>query len=286
MSKFKAFHVRETGASHLKNGKSCQDYAVSSDGREFAVALVCDGHGGDKYFRSERGSRIAGEQTMEAICEFMRNRFRKSQGGIKVVDTLLANPENFMRQLAANIIFRWREAIVSDYNNEPFSEQEMDILTDKERTALLLDDGWVTAYGTTLIAAVRAKTFWFGLHIGDGKCVTVSHKGEFLQPIPWDDKCFLNVTTSLCDTEALSRFRYFFASENLPDAIFLGTDGVDDTFGTDDSLHNFYKTVLKLFEENGMGKGKEELQAYLPKLSAKGSQDDISIAGILAINGI
>lgn len=30
-----------------------------------------------------------------------------------------------------------------------------------------------------------------------------------------------------------------------------------------------------------MEKGKEELQNYLPNLSAKGSQDDISIGGIL-----
>lgn len=56
---------------------------------------------------------------------------------------------------------------------------------------------------------------------------------------------------------------------------------MDDTFGTDEALHDFYQSVLQLFHEKGLEKGKEELKAYLPNLSAKGSQDDISIAGIM-----
>lgn len=283
MPEFKAFHVCEIGASHIKEEKPCQDFSLSDVGRGYAVAIVCDGHGGNKYFRSDRGSRMAAEQTMLAIQEFMKSRYVKNQNGGKVIDTLLTNPEAYLNQLAANIIYRWRECLTEDFATEPFSEKEKAILTSKELAALQEEGGWVTAYGTTLIAAVRAKKFWFGLHIGDGKCVAVNNEGEYSQPIPWDDKCFLNVTTSLCDVQALSRFRTFFSKENLPTVLFVGSDGVDDTFGTDEALNDFYRTVLKLFTENGMEKGKEELQNYLPNLSAKGSQDDISIAGILVI---
>ncbi|NEW84505.1 MAG: protein phosphatase 2C domain-containing protein [Mariniphaga sp.] len=283
MSKFDAFHLSEIGASHIKEEKPCQDFSLSSDGREYAIAIVCDGHGGNKYFRSDRGSRLAAEQTEAAILQFMKSRFAKNQHGGKVLDTLFANPETFMNQLAANIIFRWRECLATDYALEPFTEQELAILSPKELAAMQQNDGWVTAYGSTLIATVRAKNFWFGLHIGDGKCVVVRDNGEYSQPIPWDEKCFLNVTTSLCDDHALSRFRFCFEKENLPKAIFIGSDGVDDTFGTDEALHGFYQTVMKLFAENGIQKGVEELQAYLPNLSAKGSQDDISIAGIIVI---
>ena len=296
MSKFEVFNVKEIGASHIKEGKPCQDFVLSSTGKEYAVAIVCDGHGGNKYFRSDRGSRMAAEQAMEAIHEFMKSRFSKNPKGEKILDNLLTRPDTFMTQLAANIIYRWRESIAKDFTNEAFSETETAILTPKELAAIQQEDGWVTAYGTTLIAVVRAKMFWFGLHIGDGKCVVVSKNGEYSQPIPWDEKCFLNQTTSLCDSQALSKFRWFpfenetqpaamfpFNNENLPVAIYLGSDGVDDTFGTDEGLYNFYKTVLQLFKEKGMEKGKEELQNYLPTLSAKGSQDDISIAGILAL---
>ena len=103
-------------------------------------------------------------------------------------------------------------------------------------SAKLLEEGWISAYRTTLIAAVQAKNFWFGLHIGDGKCVTVNPAGEYTQPIPWDEKCFLNQTTSLCDEQALHSFRYYFGKVDLPLAIFIATDGVDDTFGTDEAL--------------------------------------------------
>jgi hypothetical protein len=283
MPKFKAFHVTEIGASHVKDGKPCQDYSFSSEGKEYAVAIVCDGHGGNKYFRSDRGSCIATEQAHGAISQFMKSRFAKNQQGGTTVDTFLANPNTFMTQLAANIIYRWREAIAADFDNEPFTGPEKAILTDKELAAYNQPEGWVSAYGTTLIAVVRAKDFWFGLQIGDGKCVTVDKNGVFSQPIPWDEKCFLNMTTSLCDIQALAHFRYFFDKENLPVAIFTGSDGVDDTFGTEEALHGFYQTLIKLFAEKGLEAGVKELQDYLPNLSAKGSRDDISIAGILVL---
>ena len=281
MSKFEVFQVSETGASHVKDGKPCQDFALTSVGKEYAVAIVCDGHGGNKYFRSDSGSRLAAEQALAAIHEFMKSRFIKNPQGEKIIDTLLAQPEKFMNQLAANIIFKWREAVAEDLAVNPFTEKEKTIFSPAEVIDLEKYDGWIKAYGTTLIAVVRTKKFWFGLHIGDGKCVAVSESGEYFQPIPWDDKCFLNQTTSLCDSQALSHFRYYFDDKNLPVAIFAGTDGVDDTFGTDEGLHNFYKTVLQLLTEKGIRIGEKELQNYLPSLSAKGSQDDISIAGIL-----
>jgi serine/threonine protein phosphatase PrpC len=209
-----------------------------------------------------------------------------------LIDALFTNPDKFMQQLAANIIYRWREQIAEDYQREPFSETELALLSPKELAASQKEDGWVSAYGTTLIAAVRTSNFWFGLHIGDGKCVTVNTDGTTSQPIPWDEKCFLNVTTSLSDAQALSSFRWVFEQnnkssylssfqKNLPKAIFVGTDGVDDTFGNDEALESFYKTVVQLFNEKEFDEAKAELKTYLPKLSEKGSRDDVSIAGIL-----
>lgn len=281
MSKFKAFNLTEIGASHIKEEKVCQDDSLSFEDKGYAVAIVCDGHGSNKYFRSDRGSRMASEVTMSAIQELMKSRTIKNEQGSKLIDALFANSDKFMQQLAANIIYRWREQIAEDYQREPFSESELALLSPKELAASQKEDGWVSAYGTTLIAAVRASNFWFGLHIGDGKCVTVNADGTTAQPIPWDEKCFLNVTTSLSDAQALSSFRSVFSTKNLPTAIFVGTDGVDDTFGNDEALESFYKTVVQLFNEKDFDEAKAELKTYLPKLSEKGSRDDVSIAGIL-----
>lgn len=70
-----------------------------------------------------------------------------------------------------------------------------------------------SAYGATLIGVVVTKDFWFGVHIGDGKCVVFDKAGVDSEPIPWDEQCFLNITTSICDSNAGSEFRYFFSRE-------------------------------------------------------------------------
>jgi len=278
MGEFKAFDVRSIGASHIKTGKSCQDYSFSSYGEKYAVAIVCDGHGGDKYIRSEIGSKLATDICSEAIKSLFGKRIDNQTAMAK----FQPNAKGTLQQLASFIIFKWREAIGKDFADHPFNVAEFEHLSDKDKAALSSSDGWVSAYGTTLIAIVRTSDFWFGLHIGDGKCVVVSEKDEYLQPIPWDDKCFLNATTSLCDEKALERFRFFFSTENLPKAIFVASDGVDDTFGTDEALHGFYKSVMQLFMEKPFNEAKSELQTFLPVLSAKGSQDDISIAAIIS----
>lgn len=122
-----------------------------------------------------------------------------------------------------------------------------------------------------------------GIQIGDGRCVVVSPEGEFRQVVPVDSKCFLNATTSMCDSDAIQSF-YLFFSENLPVAVFVGSDGVEDSFQNDDQLHNLYKTIIYSFTENELEKAKEELYNYLLGLSEKGSGDDISISGILNIS--
>jgi len=277
MGEFKAFDVRSIGASHIKSGKSCQDYSFSSYGDKFAMAIVCDGHGGDKYVRSEIGSKRATDICSEAI----KSLFGKRINNQTAIAKFQPNAEATLQQLASFIIFKWREAVETDFTSHPFTVEEFEHLSDKDKTSLSSPDGWVSAYGTTLIATVRTSEFWFGLHIGDGKCVVVSETDDYLQPIPWDDKCFLNATTSLCDEKALERFRVFFSTEKLPKAIFVASDGVDDTFGTDEALHGFYKSVMQLFKEKPFDEAKTELQSFLPGLSAKGSQDDISIAGII-----
>lgn len=272
MSGFYAFHETAIGESHVKVEKICQDASLSFEGEEYAVAIVCDGHGGWRYFRSDRGARIAVEESMNAIHELLEKRTLKDPN---------ADSGIILKQLAATIISRWRERIALDYRADPFSEEEKKILSLTDISTYEKNEGWVSAYGTTLIAVVRAVDFWFGLHIGDGKCVTISPEGECAQPIPWDERCFLNFTTSLCEIDALSRFRYVFQKENLPKAIFLGTDGTDGSFNNDEALNEFYLIILKLFEEEGIEHVKNKLHFFLPKLSDKGNGDDVSIAGII-----
>lgn len=266
----KSFNISAQGASHIKKNKECQDASDSYFDEKMAVAIVCDGHGGDDYMRSAAGSTLAAAVAKKNIVNFL-NEITKEQ--------FFSNPEKNMKNLEASIINGWNEAIYMHFNQTPFTEAELSGISEKARKRYTQDGRIESAYGTTLIAVAMTNEFWFGIHIGDGKCVAVNPEGKFVQPIPWDSKCFLNATTSICDSDALERFRHFY-SEKLPAAVFVGSDGIDDCFSNNEQLHNLYKTILYSFGTSEFEEAKDGLKDYLPRLSAKGSGDDVSIAAM------
>ena len=141
------------------------------------------------------------------------------------------------------------------------------------------------AYGATLIAAAVTRDYWFGIQIGDGKCAAFDEAGSCTQPIPWDEKCFLNKTTSICGSDALRDFRHFY-SEKIPTAVFMGSDGIDDSFKNEEDMYDFYKTILYAFSISDYTQAVDELKAYLPRLSKEGSADDVSIAAWMDMDAL
>lgn len=272
----KSFNLSVQGASHIRKNKECQDASVSYWDENYAIAVVCDGHGGDDYVRSAYGSQFGVKVAETNIKNFINNIS---------TDELNKNSKMLIKQLEASIINDWNEAIYKHYEENPFTEKELSLISEKAKRKYLDDKRIESAYGTTMIAVAVTKKFWIGIQIGDGKCVAVNPQGKFLQPIPWDNKCFLNATTSICDSHALDNFRYFY-SEKLPIAVFVGTDGIDDSFKNNEQLNNLYKTVLYSFMTMDFDKTIEDLEDYLPRLSAKGSGDDVSISAVIDFDKI
>jgi hypothetical protein len=278
------------GASHIKHNKVCQDFGGHYRCDDFAVAVVCDGHGGDAYFRSDRGSKWGVEIAIDSIKEFMNSKkeFLKKLSGSGNQEAQSQTAAKAMEQLVGNIISRWSDAVSQDFRQNPFTSEELNGLSDKykQRYAGEDDSEKISAYGSTLIAVVYAPEFWFGIRNGDGRCVSVSADGSICDPIPWNEKCFLNRTTSLCDEKAFENFRHCFSTGNFPVAIYVGTDGIDDSFGADERLFGFYKRLTETFYQSGFEGGKQELKEYLPKLTTQGSGDDVSISGIVDLERI
>jgi len=50
----KCFNHSCQGESHKASDKECQDYSLTwqNEDKSITIAVVCDGHGGDSYFRS------------------------------------------------------------------------------------------------------------------------------------------------------------------------------------------------------------------------------------------
>lgn len=253
------------GASHIKNNICCQDSSGFFSSDRYAIAIVADGHGSSKHFRSERGSLYAVEASKNAIGELMTLGDR----------TLIKNKDEVLKQIIKHIIFLWNNKVEEDYSQHPFTDEELGILSDSEKDSVARD--YVKAYGTTLLLTVLTDKYTFGLQIGDGECIIINSEGNVIKPIPEDERLVFNVTTSLCGKTAAQDFRFFWI-DTPSKAGFLTTDGVRNSFANEDYFVTFAKTVLDDFSENETKESLAELEAFLSKLSMDGSSDDMSIA--------
>lgn len=273
MKNYKSFNLTVRGANHQKNGILCQDASFSLNKSHYTIAAVCDGHGGSDYCRSHIGAYMAKEAAAKCITD---NELIERLKSVKT-----EKEENRMIfQLEKSIISKWNDMIFEHFMKNPFTDAELENVSD-DMAELYRQGNYVEmAYGTTLIAMIVTEQYWLCLHIGDGKCIVFDEKNGFSQPVPWDERCFLNTTTSLCDIDALSCFRHYF-SRNLPSALFIACDGVDNSFADDASLNGFYGLIADSFRIMPFENAVCELAEYLPVLSENGSGDDISIAGII-----
>lgn len=273
---FKAFHMSERGESHLHDGRVCQDSSASFSDECGTVTVVSDGHGGCDYVRSQIGSAMACEAAVKNIRRLFENISPEA---------FLAEPDMMLIQLEAAIINDWNESVRSHYEANPFTEEELDCVSEKAGASYRSGHRIERAYGATLIAAAMTRDYWFGIQIGDGKCAAFDEAGICTQPIPWDEKCFLNKTTSICGSDALRDFRHFY-SEKIPTAVFMGSDGIDDSFKNEEDMYDFYKTILYAFSISDYTQAVDELKAYLPRLSKEGSADDVSIAAWMDMDAL
>lgn len=284
------------GESHILVDKVCQDYALDESKKGVSIAIVCDGHGGERYFRSDVGAKLAAELTLKQIKALLKDfgplaKVLEASAFTQVEAlTTQRTKGNFdketsvdkaFRQLFKSIIACWHMAIEDHAANNPLTEQE--ITTVPEKYTSVFQDNLEKTYGCTLLAVVATQKYWFAFHLGDGKCIAFDIDGDWMEPIPWDDNCFLNKTTSLCDSDAIDEFRYCYGGrETRPAAIFLGSDGIDDSFGETDNMVNFYVQIAKLLGtgKDGLDNALTSLKEDLPKLSKIGSKDDMSVAAV------
>ena len=71
------FNITSSGYSHIKADKVCQDHSSSYSDGERIIITACDGHGGDVYIRSHRGSKFASLATLKAMLDAESLSFRK-----------------------------------------------------------------------------------------------------------------------------------------------------------------------------------------------------------------
>lgn len=262
---FKGYALSVKGASHEEVGEGCQDSARVYIAERLAVAAVADGHGSEKHFRSASGSEMATRVAIRSICDFSERN-----NGLDGI--FLNNPGNAARRIAANIICGWNSEIAAHIGLLPLNERERAIC---EKYGGIANE---VMYGATLIVAGITENGCFGLQIGDGSFCALDKTEdgeEMIFPMPEDAKLVGNLTTSLCDSDAIGNFRYFYRAGGFS-GVMLSSDGLINSFVNERDFLKFGRRVLAAVNDGATS----HLGEHLKTRSRCGSRDDISVSAV------
>lgn len=267
------------GFSHIRKDIPCEDFGKKQETDFCQIFALGDGHGDTNCPRSKIGSQYICEITIQEL-----ERFASDLTVQNWVQKLFSKPdaEQLMNQLITSIFGKWICAVNDEYEQNPLTEKEIigaAEYSEKYKQGHRLEH----IYGTTLIAGLLTKDYLLLLQQGDGRCVVFNHDGSVSQPIPWDDRCFANVTTSVCDVDAVASCRYHVInlSENPIIACVAGSDGVEDSFNSMDKMYVYYRNLLEFACNNDVETLEQHLADDLPVVSENGSGDDITICGVI-----
>jgi hypothetical protein len=275
------------GASHLRAGIPNQDallYVRQSSVRLPVIVSLSDGHGSNKCFRSDRGSRFAVRTGTDLLDELIKGRhaaLRPSEIESRVRESL---PAEFIK--------RWRAAVEADLKREPFRDEELARMVEKdgERARRLIEANPYLAYGATSLSFLLTPTYALYLQLGDGEMLTVSEQGEIGLPLVGDARLLANETTSLCLENAAGDFRFAVHPHDegeLPALILMTTDGYYNSFSTIEGFHQVGSDLLQMLREgNGFDTVNRGLKGWLEEATAAGSGDDCTLAIICRMDAL
>ncbi|MFP3041407.1 protein phosphatase 2C domain-containing protein [Treponema primitia] len=293
MNNYRSFSITAKGRDHVKVGKECQDYSDHYEDDSISLSLVADGHGDDNCFRSGRGAAFAVKCAKKGIFEFVRdiNKYIKNNSDKNL--TRFELEKLLKERLVASVCRSWHVKVIDDIEKHPLTNIELAKTDEKYLARYSAGEKLHHIYGTTLLAAVVTQNYWFGFHIGDGRWTALYKGGEFDQPVPWDDRCYLNVTTSLSDEDAAETARVVFWLNNEkkpPAVIFLCSDGVDDNYPVNENdkhlFRKVYRKIALCFSKDGFDSTCKQLEELVNLCAAKWKGDDTSIAGIVDLETI
>ena len=318
MKGYKSFSVTVRGGDYIKSDLDCQNASDhdNDDDANVYIAVVADGHGDSSCFRSNKGAEFAVECAKEGIKLFVKDSSKLFESTDLNNDSTPEAPseDEFLKRIREKLIkqmvLSWNIKVEEHHAKNPFLDKELENIKEKYRIRFKEKEGINKAYGTTLIATAITPRYWFAFHIGDGRFSVLYPKGTGDQPVFWDERCFLNIVTSICDDDVLEReqinpktgkmepvgvrcYLSFINKDNPPPiAFFLCTDGIDDNYpvgNNETHLYRLYRTIAVGFAEKGYESNCGEdgksgsLKRLAERFATEGKGDDTSIAGIVNI---
>ena len=261
MNQIKTFCTTQIGFSHLHSKKRCQDHSSSYSAPERDIITACDGHGGDIYVRSHRGSRFASIAVTRVLLSLTPSDLRC---------------DDILDHIRLNTLCNWNELVNRDIARFKLRKYETDELD--EQQLKLLKETPVKAYGSTLSGAAVIGGKIVCVSIGDGG-VFAFKNGELFEVFDNSDEPMGNVTHSLCSEDSFEHIRAKILDLNSVDGVLLCTDGVLNPYRT---LENFNNAFVKPTVRHLICKQDRQVSDFIELLGRKsGVGDDVSLAVML-----
>ncbi|MBE6577805.1 MAG: protein phosphatase 2C domain-containing protein [Ruminococcaceae bacterium] len=259
------FNVTSIGYSHIKSGKPCQDFSASYSDGERNIVTACDGHGGEVYIRSHKGSKFASLAILRAMLATESLSFRKYTA------------EDIEHNLKLNILCEWNRLVREDLAEHPIRKSEVAHLTYTQIKSIKQNPA--KAYGTTLSGAMLFGNRLICVGLGDGGCFLVKN-GELYPAFPEDeDEPVANVTYSLCGEKAFEHMNARIFDMRTLDGVLICTDGI---LGPYQSTENFKRSFVRPVVRRVLDGKTNEVKNFVCDLGLRsGIGDDVSLAMIL-----
>ena len=279
MKEWLTFHKTVRGSSHTKKGLPCQDASYSEDTDEYVLLTVSDGHGDSSCIRSDAGSEIAVKAAGQCLREFAESLLENEE--LYQLLKLENHQKELVRRLTDSIISSWSDQVIQHFQSHPLETAELEMLGYTEEKVFSREE-IEHYYGATLLAAVMTGNLLLMIQQGDGRCVILTDHGAE-EPVPWDERCYSNVTTSLSDKDASTRIRYamIFTDETPVAACFLTSDGVEDSYRDMDGTYRLLKKLTCASVKESQFP--QYLEQMVSELSELGSGDDTTVAGSVCL---
>lgn len=273
------------GFNHIRSNKPNQDrvkYIPIPPQDNFPnILAISDGHSSEKCFRSEQGAEFAVETAIEVLFEIGKNRKILKFETYKIREWIQAS-------IIPNIISEWRNKVLQDFDEHPFSEAEIQTFYQEDLFEHLENVGEKTKlriYGATLLSVVIIEDLFIYLRIGDGD---IFYRENDVTHQIFENRTFGVETNSLCLDNPENYFDIFiqnFPSHN-PDIILASSDGYSNSFPDDDTFLEIAQIYAQYIADYGFDFTFEVMIDYfLERASRKGSGDDMSLGIIKKDNG-
>lgn len=257
-----------TGATHLEKGVPCQDACMVSQhyyrGVPYSIMVVADGHGSEKYSRSDVGAhfaaKAAGDAATELVVTLASMREEYPDDWLKMLS------HEVTHRLGRVVVQRWRARVEEHADSHPQAGVEPG------------SDAWLGRYGSTVALAILYDEQWLiTASLGDSAIYFASRQGDrynIRELVATSHEGLGLGTDSLLSPRANYLWRYDVIStiHEPPAMILLTTDGLID------SLDSPLESISDLCEQtmrHGVGWLEKVLPQQLARWSAGGVGDDM-----------